>query len=366
MLSCYNKAQQLQVKQSRSRESSHANFRYLRTPERIERFRQMRITLDQKKRKIKRLELSLERAIEADGMLVDKSTSEDLLAIMCANTSAIESTDNNRFKTIFWEQQLKAKSCKSSRGMRWHPAIIRWCLYLQHRSSGAYSTLRNSELLALPSERTLRDYRHFAPSAVGFSKDTDMQLLDLLKQQPQQNLSKYVSILIDEMYIKEGLVFDKKTGALIGFADLGNINNLFSEYEDTANSKPKPLAKAMLTFMLRGTFTNMKFLYAQFPAVSTKGMDIFVLLWQAIDRLTRLGLTVLTVTCDGASNNRKMFEMHGLTNGLPYKTTNVFDVDKQEIFFICDPPHMIKTIRNCFARGNLWVCMSYLFIPVYV
>jgi len=61
----------------------------------------MRITLDQKKRKIKRLELSLERAIKADGMLVDKSTSEDLLT---ANTSAIESTDNNKFKTVFWEQ----------------------------------------------------------------------------------------------------------------------------------------------------------------------------------------------------------------------------------------------------------------------
>lgn len=367
MLSRYNKAQRLQVKVSRCQETSHANFRYLRTPERIERFRQMRIALNQKNRKIRRLELSLEKAIEADSMLVDKSASEDLLAIMCANTNAIESTDNNRFKTIFWEQQLKAKSCKSSRGMRWHPALIRWCLYLHHRSSGAYSTLRNSELLALPSERTLRDYRHFAPSTVGFSKDTDMQLLDLLKQQSQQNISKYVSIMIDEMYIKEGLVFDKKTGSLIGFADLGDINNLFSEYEDSAaNSKPKPLAKVMLTFMLRGLFTNMKFVYAQFPAVSTKGTDIFVLLWKAIDRLTRLGLTVVTVTCDGASNNRKMFEMHGLTNGLPYKTTNVFDADKREVFFICDPPHMIKTIRNCFARGNLWVCMLYLSIHVNV
>ena len=33
------------------------------------------------------------------------------------------------------------------------------------------------------------------------------------------------------MYIKEGLVFDKSTGSLIGFADLGNVNNLFAEYE---------------------------------------------------------------------------------------------------------------------------------------
>ena len=40
--------------------------------------------------------MSLERAIEADGMY----DSEDSLASMCANTSAIESTENNRFKVF--------------------------------------------------------------------------------------------------------------------------------------------------------------------------------------------------------------------------------------------------------------------------
>ena len=99
--------------------------------------------------------------------------------------------------------------------------------------------------------------------------------------------------------------------------------------------------------MIRGLFTSVKFIYAQFPAVSTKGSDIFVIIWKAIHRLTRLGLVVVAITCDGASNNRKMFEMHGLTNGLPYKTFNVYDRKKQNIYFICDPPHLIKTIRNC-------------------
>ena len=114
--------------------------------------------------------------------------------------------------------------------MRWHPAIIRWCLYLHHRSSGAYSTLRKSDVLALPSERTLRDYRHFASATTGFSKETDLQLLDLL-QYEDRNLSKYITLIVDEMYIKEGLVFDKSTGSLIGYADLGDVNNLFAEYE---------------------------------------------------------------------------------------------------------------------------------------
>ena len=72
-----------------------------------------------------------------DGVLVDKTTNEDLLSIMSSNSTAIETTND---QSIFWEQQLKVMSCKGKQGMRWHPAIIHWCLYPHHRSSGAYST----------------------------------------------------------------------------------------------------------------------------------------------------------------------------------------------------------------------------------
>lgn len=64
-------------------------------------------------------------------------------------------------------------------------------------------------MLALPSERTLKDYKHFAPAVTGFSTSTDQQLLDQLKQQKPSHLVQYIGIVIDEMYIKEGLVFDK-------------------------------------------------------------------------------------------------------------------------------------------------------------
>ena len=110
--------------------------------------------------------------------------------------------------------------------MRWHPEIIRRCLYLHHCSSGCYNTLRNTGVLSLPSERTLRDYKHFAPASVGFSYSTDLQLLDKIKQQKPPHLSKYVGIVIDEMYVKEGLVYDNSTGCLTGYADLGEVNNL--------------------------------------------------------------------------------------------------------------------------------------------
>lgn len=263
---------------------------------------------------------------------------------------------------MFWQQQMKASLCKSKNGMRWHPAIIRWCLYLHHRSSGAYNTLRDTGVLALPSERTLRDYRHFAASSTGFSCDTDLQLLEILKQQKPKELAKYVTLVLDEMYSKEGLVFDKHSGTIIGFSDLGEVNEILAQYErsyDCTNdsmSNSRPLAKCVLAFMIRGVFTSMQFVYAQFAAASTKGSDQFPLLWKVIERLTVLGLEVVAVTCDGASSNQKLFELHGSINGVPYKTTNVYCEQKHQIFFFRDPPHLLKTIRNCFFRGKLWVC----------
>ena len=41
----------------------------------------------------------------------------------------------------------------------------------------------------------------------------------------------YVMILLDEMHIKQGLVYNKHTGELIGFVDLGDINNHLMQLE---------------------------------------------------------------------------------------------------------------------------------------
>ena len=63
-------------------------------------------------------------------------------------------------------------------------------------------------------QKTLRDYKLLLVLDFDF---TDLQLLDGIKQQKPPHLSKYVGIVIDEMYIKEGLVYDKSTGTLTGY-----------------------------------------------------------------------------------------------------------------------------------------------------
>ena len=60
-------------------------------------------------------------------------------------------------------------------------------------------------MITLPSTRTLCDYQHFTTAKSDFSAIADFQLLELIKQK-KHSLSKYVFILLDEMYLKEGLV----------------------------------------------------------------------------------------------------------------------------------------------------------------
>ena len=151
----------------------------------------------------------------------------------------------------------------------------------------------------------------------------------------------------------------KSTGSLVGYSDLGEVNNLLAAVEQHSKepdaAQQRPLAKYMLVFMIRGLFNSLKFPYVQFPASSTKGAQLFPLLHKALARMSRLGLKVVTVTCDGASDNRRMYSLHGTGKKLTYKMINVFSAGKDPIFSISDPSHLIKTIRNCFARGKLWV-----------
>lgn len=60
-------------------------------------------------------------------------------------------------------------------------------------------------MLILPLDRTLRDYKHSSPSGIGFTTELDLELLEAVSQQKPQHLSKYVGLILDEMYMKEGL-----------------------------------------------------------------------------------------------------------------------------------------------------------------
>jgi len=107
-------------------------------------------------------------------------------------------------------------------------------------------------------------------------------------------------------------IFNKYTGELVGYADLEQFTwQLWTANRCMDQKQPLELWENvyMLVFMVRGVFTPLKFPYVQFPAANTQEADIFPLNRLAIKHLTRLGLVMATIICDGASDNRRMFTM---------------------------------------------------------
>ncbi len=169
---------------------------------------------------------------------------------------------------------------------------------------------------------------------------------------------------MDEMHIREGLVYDKHSGALLGFTDLGNVNNLLAEFERSLSSDAptERLSKSMLVIMVRGLFTRLQFPYAQFACSSVTGDQLFNPFWEGVMRLERCGFMVVVATADGASPNRTFMRIHHALDGdsFPHKVLNPFASKERFIHFISDPPHLMKTARNCWSskKRRLWVSLK--------
>ena len=99
---------------------------------------------------------------------------------------------------------------QNARSMKWHPLMIWWCIYLRHLSGTAYDALRASNAIKLPSQRTVRNYTYYTSSQPGFSASVDKQIQDYARFESERD--KYVVLLMDEMHIRDDIIYDKYSG----------------------------------------------------------------------------------------------------------------------------------------------------------
>ena len=348
----------------RTHPSSHTNYWYLSSDEKDERLHRMHVQAKITGHQIKRLEERINNVVSENGVQLDDYLYDDLRQLAVDGTEQMNNSHQpDSFQCLFWNQQSKASSLKDSKSMKWHPLFIKWCLYLRHLSGKSYEMPCQSGCIKLPSQRTLRDYTHYITTGIGFSAEVDNDLVRIADF--SQDLNKYV--ITDEVHIKEDLVYDKHEGCLIGFVNLGTINNQLLEFVAalSADKEYRSLAKTMLVFMVRGLFQKLNYPYVQFACAHLSADLLFDPVWEAISRLERLGFKVLALTCDGASANRHLWKLHSKGNEATYKVQNPYAEDpSRPLFLISDPPHLLKTIRNSWynKKRNLWVSIITKFL----
>ena len=72
---------------------------------------------------------------------------------------------------------------------------------------------------------------HFTDAPPGFDVDLLKQIVTELNLENESNFEGNVCLLLDEMKVKSGIMFNS-SGRLNGFCDLGEINNELKTFED--------------------------------------------------------------------------------------------------------------------------------------
>lgn len=289
----------------------------------------------------------MQAEIQKSSIEVDHELSKDMLTIL-GQTEKV-----TPFMSLFWQEQKKLLS-SSKTGVRYHPMLIRYCLSLAAKSPSCYEELRNSNILILPSQRTLRDYKNFIRPKRGFQDHVVEELQKLTNS--YFDVQRYVVLLFDEMKINSNLVFDKVTGELIGYVDLGD-----PEVNYATLDKIDEIATHALVFFIRGVCTELKFSLAHFATDGVTADQLMPLFWEAVAVLEiSCNLWVIATTSDGASPNRRFYRMHkdlddNSGKDVCYRTVNLY-APHRFIYFFSDAPHLVKTTRNCLYHSGSGSC----------
>lgn len=231
--------------------------------------------------------------------------------------------------------QIRVGKVKN-KGQRWTPHDKTIALSLYHSSPKTYRLLQR--IFRLPSVKTLRRCMQNINVYPGFNAS----VLEALKHKvsTMSAESKLCAVVMDEMSIKEALVYNVEKDEIEGFENFGTLG------------KSKYVANHAIAFMVRGLMSKWKQPVGYFLSSGPmSGATMKELLFECIEKLTAVGLTVKVVIGDQGSNNRNLFEsVLKATVNKPY-----FVASETKVYVLYDPPHLIKNVRNNFKKHGFTI-----------
>ena len=161
------------------------------------------------------------------------------------------------------------------------------------------------------------------------------------------------------MRIKSNLVYSKSTSRLVGFTEMGSINDEFRIFQDSVESQNSDkniegeFASYVFVYMVGGIFSNLRYPFAYLSLTGFTAAHLYPCIREATKVLISLGFSDGAYVCDGASRNRKFFELTAAgSDDNFYWVWNPVEKMKK-IYMILDALHLPKITRNCLEKFML-------------
>ncbi|KAK8785529.1 hypothetical protein V5799_008105 [Amblyomma americanum] len=243
-------------------------------------------------------------------------------------------------------RMFKASSRKSQKGMKFSIEWVLECLIMKMKSARLYEHLRRENILALPSKTTLRKYLKRYKTGFRFNS----KVLDVLseKARSMDEFKKHGGLIVDEMKLSEHLSVTA-AGHIEGFVDLGP----FTSDDDKHIVCDHGMVVMFVPFV--GKWTQRLAAFA--IKGNIKGSLLTKIMIEAVILAEKAGLKVDFITSDGATWNRRMWTLTGVSESLmSIKCSTPHPVSpKRRLFFLSDFPHLIKCLRNGLLASNYMV-----------
>lgn len=226
------------------------------------------------------------------------------------------------------------------------PEDIRsFALTLQFYSTKAYSYVRNTFNLALPSLSTMRSWMSNVHCEPGYCENSFRSLSVIAAENVKSGKKTLCALMLDEMAIKKQIEF--RANRTWGYEDCG-----VGIKDDSLKCATEALV--LLVVSVDGSW---KIPVAYFLINSLTGAEKANIVKQGLKKLHEVGVTVASVTCDGPSAHFTMAKHLGanVDDILNLKPYFEHPFTKSNVYIIFDACHMLKLVRNNWAKCRVFI-----------
>lgn len=215
-----------------------------------------------------------------------------------------------------------------------------FAMTLQFYSSKAYDYVRKTFNFALPSPTVIRTWLNSIDCEPGFTACAFNSLAAIAKENLKKNAPTLCSLVIDEMAIRRQIEF-------VGQKTWGYVNVGTGVSYDTLD-----VATEVFVLLVVSMKEKWKLPIAYFFIKSLTGSEKANIVRQALIKLKDVGVTITSLTCDGPSANFTMAKELGIDFSDINKIKSHFlhPSDNSKIYMTFDPCHMLKLLRNNWAK----------------